>query len=83
MHDMSELPRAGLQALRHAIARSEIHLRHGALAAGLLPSKLTTTKLLATRLTDWERTRVSPDVDAVVLAWIASHVPNRRPSALS
>jgi hypothetical protein len=83
MHYTSELPRAGLQVLRHAIARSEIHLRHGALAASLLPSKLMATKLLARRLADWKRTRVSPDVDAVVLAWIGSHVPSQRPSALS
>lgn len=81
MHDTSELSRVGLQALRHAILRSEIHLRHGALAAGL-PSKLMATKL-ARRLADWKRTRVSPDVDAVVLAWIGSHVPRQRPSALS
>jgi hypothetical protein len=83
MHYTSELPRVGLQALRHAIARSEIHLRHGALAASLLASRLTASKLLARRLADWKRTRVSPDVDAVVLAWIGSHVPSQRPSALS
>jgi hypothetical protein len=82
MHYRSELPRVGLQALRHAIARSAIHLRHGALAAGL-PSELMATKPLAGRLPDWKRTRVSSDVDAVVLAWIGSHVPGRRPSALS
>jgi hypothetical protein len=79
----SELPRIGLQAVRQAIARSEIRLRHGALAAGLLASKLPATKLLARRLADWKRTRLSPDVDAVVLAWIGSHVPSQRPSALS
>jgi hypothetical protein len=78
----SELPRIGLQAVRQAIARSEIRLRHGALAAGLLASKLPATKLLA-KLADWKRTRVSPDVDAVVLAWIGSHVPRQSPSALS
>jgi hypothetical protein len=83
MLSRSELPRIGLQAVRHAISRSEIRLRHGAFAAALLASKLPATKLLARRLADWKRTRVSPDVDAVVLAWIASHVPSRRPSALS
>jgi hypothetical protein len=78
MLDTSELPVFDLQALRDVISRSEIHLRHGTLAASLLAARL-----LAARLADWKRTRVSPDVDAVVLAWIGSHVPNRRPSALS
>jgi hypothetical protein len=27
---------------------------------------------------EWARIRTSPDVDAFVLAWIASHVPERR-----
>lgn len=68
MIETSELPPIGLQALQDAISRSQIYLRHAALAA---------------RLADWKRTRVSADVDAVVLAWIRSHVPNARPSALS
>jgi hypothetical protein len=28
---------------------------------------------------DWARIRKSPEVDAFVLAWIASHVSERRP----
>jgi hypothetical protein len=33
-------------------------------------------RLLLTR--DWASVRKSPDVDAYLLAWIASHVPNTR-----
>jgi len=54
-----------LRALRAVIARSPILVRPIALKA---------------RLEDWARTRHAPDVDAVVLAWIASHVPAGRNS---
>jgi hypothetical protein len=58
-----------LEALITAIMRSPIVVRRVALAE---------------RLADWERTRRSPDVDLVVLAWIASHVDGpRRRAALS
>jgi hypothetical protein len=53
---------ADLHALLAAIKRSPIVAR------------------LSTRLFDareWARVRRSPDVDAFVLAWIASHVPDR------
>jgi len=68
MKDRPELPSAHLQLLRDAISRSPIYLAEVALAE---------------RLADWERTRVSVDVDAVVLAWIASHVSRRPRSSLS
>jgi hypothetical protein len=73
MTDALKLRSAGprfseLRALRRAISRSQIVVH-----------RIT----LALRLADWKRTRVAPDVDDVVLAWIASHAPPRRPSALS
>jgi hypothetical protein len=58
MIDWSDLPPAELEELRAAIANSEIALRRLALAA---------------RLADWENTRKAPDVDEVILAWLASH----------
>jgi hypothetical protein len=61
-----ELALADLDALRAAVAHSSILLRPVALDM---------------RLADWERTRGAPDVDSVVLAWIASHVPGRRRGA--
>jgi hypothetical protein len=64
----SERTSTELQALRQTISRSPIFLARLALAA---------------RLADWQRTRVSPDVDDVILAWIASHVPRRMPAAPS
>jgi hypothetical protein len=59
---------ADLEAIVTAIARSPIIARRAALEA-----------LLA----DWENTRRSADVDEVVLAWIASHVGERKRSTLS
>ena len=59
---------ADLEAIVTAIARSPIIDRRAALEA-----------LLA----DWENTRRSANVDEVVLAWIASHVGERKPTALS
>jgi hypothetical protein len=59
---------ADLEAIVTAIARSPIVLRRAVLAA-----------LLA----DWQNTRLSPDVDEVVLAWLASHAPAPNPAALS
>jgi hypothetical protein len=63
MIDWSERMPADLQQLQDTISRSPIFFRQVSLAA---------------RLADWERTRVSADVDAVVLAWIGSHVARRR-----
>ena len=63
----SELSAADLDALKEAIARSPIMLRHLALAE---------------RLADWQVTRMAPDVDEVVLAWLASHTLRRPPAAL-
>ena len=54
---------ARLYALLAAIRRSPIVLR-------------LTERLLLAR--DWARVRKSPDVDAYVLAWIASHVRGAR-----
>ena len=44
---------------------------------------VTRPAVLASLLSDWENARKSPDVDAIVLAWIASHVPRRKPASLS
>src|SRR5262249_19779625 len=54
--------RIDLQALLAAIKSSPIVLR---LTARVLPAR------------EWARVRKSPDVDAYVLAWIASHVRHR------
>ena len=54
----SELPHADLDELKAAITNSPIVLRRLALAA---------------RLADWHNTRNAPDVDEVILAWLASH----------
>jgi len=54
------LAAADLETIILAIANSPIVVRRAALEA-----------LLA----DWENTRRSADVDGVILAWIASHVP--------
>jgi hypothetical protein len=60
---------ADLRALLAAVKRSPIIVR---LAARFLPAA------------DWASVRKSPDVDAYVLAWIASHVhgPRRIPRKL-
>jgi hypothetical protein len=57
---------ADLRALLAAVRSSPIVVR---LAARLMPAR------------DWASVRRSPDVDAYVLAWIASHVraPRRAP----
>jgi hypothetical protein len=64
----SELSPADLDALKAAVAHSPIVLRHLALAR---------------RLADWQVTRMAPDVDEVILAWLASQAPRRTPAALS
>ena len=53
----------GLKALLAAIKRSPIVV-------------LWTERL--SRAREWARIRRSPEVDAYVLAWIASHVPHHR-----
>ena len=58
MIDWSELPHADLEQLRAAIANAPIVRQRLALAA---------------RLADWQNTRMAPDVDEVILAWLASH----------
>ena len=63
----SELSEADLDALKAAVARSPIVLRQLALAQ---------------RLADWQITRMAPDVDEVILAWLASHTLRRPPAAL-
>jgi hypothetical protein len=62
MMDSSERMPNELQLLQDTISRSPIFFRQVSLAE---------------RLADWQRTRVAPDVDAVVLAWIRSHVTRR------
>jgi hypothetical protein len=54
---------ADLESLRAAIARSPIRLRPAAVVAPVA---------------DWATIRQSPDVDAFILAWIASHVVDVR-----
>jgi len=54
------------------------------LIAAIMSSPIVARRIaLEALLADWERTRKSTDVDAVILAWIASHVPERRRAALS
>jgi hypothetical protein len=67
MNILSTLP-ADLDDLKTAIAHSPIMLRRPTLEA---------------RLADWQNTRRAPDVDAVILAWLASHALGRRRAALS
>jgi hypothetical protein len=59
---------ADLESIVAAIANSPIVARRVVLEA-----------LLA----DWDKTRTSPNVDEVILAWIASHARARKPAALS
>jgi hypothetical protein len=59
----SEPAFADLESLRVVIARSPIMVR---------------TLTLDARLADWARTREAPDVDTVILDWIASHVRGGR-----
>jgi hypothetical protein len=56
-------PVADLKSLRAAIVRSPILLRS---ATSVRP------------FADWAKIRQSPDVDAFILAWIASHVRDAR-----
>jgi hypothetical protein len=56
-----ELP-ADLEELKRAVAASPI---------------VSGPSWLEMRLSDWENTRHSADVDAVILAWLASHRPTR------
>ena len=56
-----ELP-ADLEELKRAVAASPI---------------VSGPSWLEMRLSDWENTRRSADVDVVVLAWLASHRPTR------
>ena len=58
---------AGLQELQLAIARTPI---------------LVAQTSLESRLADWENTRRAPDVDDVILAWLASQGSARRRSRL-
>lgn len=37
----------------------------------------------ARRFADWCEMQKPADIDGVILAWIASHVPSRKPSTLS
>ena len=61
---------AKVEALVTAIANSSIKVRPVSVASGEL------------LWSNWENVRHLPDVDAVVLAWIASHVRPRRPASL-
>ena len=54
----SGFPKIDQVALRAAIVNSPIMLRQQTLEA---------------RLADWQNTRKAPDIDAVILAWLASH----------
>lgn len=59
----SEPAYADLELLRVVIAYSPIRVAAGTLYA---------------RLADWTHTRHAPDIDAVILDWIASHVREAR-----
>jgi hypothetical protein len=61
----SDLPQADLEELQALIANSPIVLRLA----------------LAARLANWQKTRVAPDVDEVILAWLASHRSGPRRTA--
>jgi hypothetical protein len=66
--------RAGLYALLAAIKRSPIVVR---------TAQRLALDWASLRKLDWAIVRKSPDVDAYVLAWIASHVRGpRRPPRL-
>ena len=56
-----ELP-ADLEELKRAVAASPI---------------VSGPSWLETRLSDWQNTRLSADVDTVILAWLVSHRPTR------
>ena len=56
-----EQPASHLQILRALLTRSPIHV---------LPAPQPRAVFA-----DWERERKSPDIDARILTWIASHVP--------
>ncbi len=60
---------ADQRSLRRAVATSPIILRQ--VFAGNLEALLA----------DWDATRKSPDIDATILAWLASHAP-RQPRRL-
>jgi hypothetical protein len=64
----SEFSSADLDALEAAVAHSPIVLHHLALAR---------------RLANWQVTRLAPDVDEVILAWLASQATPRAPATLS
>jgi hypothetical protein len=68
------LPQVDLDALTMVIATSPIVLR-----GEELPIVLRGEGLEA-RLADWPNTRMAPDVDAVILAWFASHGAVKRNS---
>jgi hypothetical protein len=46
-----------------------------ALLALVAGSRIVTEPAPSASFSDWEKERKSPDVDALILAWIASHVP--------
>jgi hypothetical protein len=62
-----ELPAAELDELKSAIAASPI---------------VSGPSWLEMRLSDWQNTRLSADVDTVILEWLVSHRPTRE-TALS
>ncbi len=63
----SAIPQIDQATLTGAIVNSPIVLRQPTLEG---------------RLADWQNTRHAPDIDAVILAWLASHT-GRRPVVLS
>lgn len=66
---MCELPAADLNELQQAVATSPI--------VAPVPSMVHVPSL-EERLADWQNTRHAPDVDQVILAWLASHRGVRR-----
>lgn len=65
---MAELPAAGVNEIKRAVATSPIVARRS---------------WLEVRLADWRNTRRSPDVDEVILAWLASHASTGKRFTLS
>jgi len=53
-------------------AATDLHAILALIAGSAIRSGPAPTELL---LADWEKARKSADVDALILAWIASHVP--------
>jgi hypothetical protein len=68
----------GLKALLAAIQRSPIVVRFASQLSQVRDQLSQVRDWASWQKVPWARVRRSPDVDAYVLAWIASHVRARR-----